>query len=62
VTSGALHDAAEVARVLPAAMVFCPSIGGISHAVEEDTPEADLAAGIEAYGALAASVLTGAAS
>ena len=26
-------------------MVFCPSIGGISHAKEEDTPEADLAAG-----------------
>jgi N-carbamoyl-L-amino-acid hydrolase len=62
VTSGALHDAAEVARVLPAAMVFCPSIAGISHAVEEDTPEADLATGVEAYGALAASVLTGAAS
>ncbi len=36
-TSGALHDAAEVARVLPAAMVFCPSAGGISHAKEEDT-------------------------
>ena len=26
--SGALHDAAEVARVLPAAMVFAPSTGG----------------------------------
>ena len=31
-TSGALHDAAEVARVMPAAMMFCPSRGGISHA------------------------------
>ena len=48
--SGALHDAAEVARVLPAAMVFCPSKDGISHAREEDTSEADLAAGIEAFG------------
>ena len=51
--SGALHDAAEVARVLPAAMVFCPSIAGISHAKEEDTPEDDLAArdrGVRAAG------------
>jgi N-carbamoyl-L-amino-acid hydrolase len=51
--SGALHDAAEVARVLPAAMVFCPSTAGISHARQEDTPEPDLAAGIEAFGLLA---------
>jgi hydantoinase/carbamoylase family amidase len=57
-TSGALHDAAEVARVLPAAMVFCPSIGGISHAKEEDTAEADLIAGIEAFGLLAGRVLS----
>ena len=56
-TSGALHDAAEVARVLPAAMVFCPSTGGISHAKQEDTPEPDLAAGIEAFGVLANRVL-----
>jgi N-carbamoyl-L-amino-acid hydrolase len=56
-TSGALHDAAEVARVLPAAMVFCPSTAGISHAKEEDTPEADLTAGIEAFGLLANRVL-----
>jgi allantoate deiminase len=56
-TSGALHDAAEVARVLPAAMVFVPSIGGISHAKEEDTSESDLALGIEVFGALANAVL-----
>ncbi len=55
--SGALHDAAEVARVLPAAMIFVPSIAGISHAREEDTSEADLARGIEAFGALANSML-----
>jgi N-carbamoyl-L-amino-acid hydrolase len=47
--SGALHDAAEVARVLPAAMLFAPSKRGISHAREEDTDEADLAVAIEAY-------------
>jgi beta-ureidopropionase / N-carbamoyl-L-amino-acid hydrolase len=56
-TSGALHDAAEVARVLPAAMVFVPSIAGISHAREEDTSEDDLAAGIEVFGKLANRVL-----
>jgi N-carbamoyl-L-amino-acid hydrolase len=52
-TSGALHDAAEMARVLPAAMIFCPSIGGISHAAQEDTAEDDLAVGIESFGRLA---------
>lgn len=40
--SGALHDATNVARVLPVAMLFAPSIGGISHDFAEDTAEADL--------------------
>lgn len=44
--SGALHDATNVARVLPVAMVFVPSINGISHAFEEDTREGDLVAGL----------------
>ena len=56
-TSGALHDAAEVARVLPAGMMFCPSKGGISHAREEDTDESDLALAIEAFAAFAGRVL-----
>ena len=56
-SSGALHDAAEVARVMPAAMMFAPSKAGISHAREEDTDEADLAVAIEAYGALTGRVL-----
>src|SRR5215207_802787 len=50
--SGALHDAASMAPHLPTAMVFSPSIGGISHAPEEDTAEPDLAAAIEVFGAL----------
>ena len=58
-TSGALHDAAEVARIVPAAMIFSPSAAGISHAKEEDTPEADLAAAIDAFGLLANRVLSG---
>jgi beta-ureidopropionase / N-carbamoyl-L-amino-acid hydrolase len=44
--SGALHDATNVARLMPVAMAFVPSIGGISHAFEEDTHEADLVAGL----------------
>ncbi len=44
--SGALHDATNVARCMPVAMLFVPSIGGISHAFEEDTDEVDLVAGL----------------
>jgi N-carbamoyl-L-amino-acid hydrolase len=60
--SGALHDAAEIARVVPAAMVFSPSIGGISHAPDEDTGEDDLRLAIETFGHLANSHLTATAS
>ena len=55
--SGALHDAAEVARVLPAVMVFAPSKRGISHASEEDTDESDLSVAIETYATLASHTL-----
>jgi N-carbamoyl-L-amino-acid hydrolase len=55
--SGALHDAAEVARVLPAVMMFAPSKGGISHASEEDTDEADLTIAIETFAELAGHTL-----
>ena len=55
--SGALHDAAEVASRVPVAMIFVASRDGISHAAEEDSSEADLTAGVEAFGALAAEVL-----
>jgi len=49
-TSGALHDAANAARVVPAAMIFVASRAGLSHAPEEDSTDADLALGIEAFG------------
>ena len=58
-TSGALHDAAEVSRHVPTAMIFVPSIAGLSHTEREDTDEADLATGIEAFGVLANRVLAG---
>jgi len=45
--SGAMHDASEVAAVLPSAMLFVPSLGGISHNPTEDTRPEDLAAGLE---------------
>ena len=51
--SGALHDAAELARVVPAAMVFSSSVGGVSHSPAEDTAEADLERALGAFGALA---------
>jgi len=44
--SGALHDTTNVSRVLPAAMLFVPSIGGISHNPDEDTRRPDLEAGL----------------
>ena len=44
-TSGAGHDAQMIARIAPAAMIFVPSIGGISHNPKESTPDADLIAG-----------------
>jgi beta-ureidopropionase / N-carbamoyl-L-amino-acid hydrolase len=44
-TSGAGHDAQMIARMAPAAMIFVPSIGGISHNPREHTPEPDLVAG-----------------
>jgi hydantoinase/carbamoylase family amidase len=51
--SGALHDAAEIARTLPAAMLFVRSIGGVSHSPEEDSSEADLELGVRAFAELA---------
>ena len=44
--SGALHDATNVSRLMPVAMLFVPSIGGISHDFAEDTAEDDLVAGL----------------
>jgi N-carbamoyl-L-amino-acid hydrolase len=46
-TSGALHDAANMATVMPVGMLFVPSINGISHDFAEDTDEADLVLGLQ---------------
>jgi N-carbamoyl-L-amino-acid hydrolase len=44
-TSGAGHDAQMLARICPTAMIFVPSVGGISHNPAEHTDPADLIAG-----------------
>ena len=44
--SGAGHDAAVLARKLPA-MLFAPSIKGVSHHWTEDTSEADIVLGCQ---------------
>ncbi len=44
-TSGAGHDAQMLARMAPAAMIFVPSVRGISHNPAEYTAPGDLAAG-----------------
>lgn len=43
--SGAGHDAAWIARVAPAAMIFVPSRGGRSHAPDEWTDNDAIARG-----------------
>ncbi len=44
--SGALHDATNVSNLLPTAMLFVPSIDGISHAFGENTSDEDLILGL----------------
>ena len=55
--SAAVHDAQVIARRLPSAMLFVPSIDGISHAFEEDTSEEDIVLGCQVLATAAASVL-----
>jgi N-carbamoyl-L-amino-acid hydrolase len=45
--SGAGHDAQMMQRLCPSAMIFVPSVAGLSHNVKEHTETADLAAGAE---------------
>lgn len=43
--SGAGHDAQEIARIAPMAMIFVPSVGGISHSPREFTKPEDVVNG-----------------
>ena len=49
IPSGPLHDAAEMAAIVPTAMVFAQSLPGISHTHLEDTPLPALDASIRAF-------------
>jgi hydantoinase/carbamoylase family amidase len=50
VPSGPLHDATEVGRIVPTAMIFAQSDPPISHAPIEDSPQEALTVAIDAYG------------
>ena len=57
--SGAGHDAQVIAPHAPSAMMFVPSIGGVSHHWSENTSDDDIAAGavvfVDAIGRMLAS-------
>ena len=62
IPSGPLHDAAEMARLIPTVMIFSSSSPPVSHTREEDTPEADLRVAIEAYGGTVEAMVASAAA
>jgi beta-ureidopropionase / N-carbamoyl-L-amino-acid hydrolase len=47
--SGAGHDAQVLAAIMPAGMLFVPSIGGISHHWTENTADADIVTGAQVF-------------
>jgi len=59
--SGAFHDAGIVSAVIPCAMLFIPSIGGVSHDFAEDSHDADIILGCQVLAEGTASILAGAA-
>jgi N-carbamoyl-L-amino-acid hydrolase len=50
IPSGPLHDATEIGRVLPTAMIFAQSDPPLSHAKIEDSKDEALSVAITAYG------------
>jgi N-carbamoyl-L-amino-acid hydrolase len=48
ITSGAGHDACNLANVVPSAMIFVPCKDGVSHNELEDATQADCSAGANA--------------
>jgi len=55
--SGAFHDAGVLHDVLPCAMLFIPSIGGISHDFSENSHDEDIVLGGQVLADAAASIL-----
>ncbi|MGE5270398.1 MAG: hydantoinase/carbamoylase family amidase [Thiohalocapsa sp.] len=58
--SGAGHDAQVLSRRLRSAMMFVPSLGGISHHWAEDTKEEDIVLGAQVFADSAALILAAA--
>jgi hydantoinase/carbamoylase family amidase len=50
IPSGPLHDATEIGRIVPTAMIFAQSDPPISHTAIEDSSERALSVAIDAYG------------
>ena len=50
---------ADPGAALPAAMMFVPSIGGISHHFTENTADADIVLGCQVFADAAAKILKG---
>ncbi|MDP2378634.1 hydantoinase/carbamoylase family amidase [Reyranella sp.] len=57
--SGAGHDAQVIGLKIPAAMMFVPSIGGISHHFTENTADDDIVLGCQVFADAAAKILKG---
>ena len=57
--SGAGHDAQILAERMKSAMLFVPSIGGISHHYAEDTKDEDIVLGCQVFADAAAELLGG---
>ena len=55
--SGAGHDAQILAQRLPSAMMFVPSIGGVSHHFTENTADEDIVLGCQVFADAAAKIL-----
>lgn len=58
--SGAFHDAGIVSECVPAAMLFIPSLGGISHDFAEDSREEDIVLGCQVAADAAAAIVAAA--
>jgi len=57
IPSGPLHDATEIGRLVPTAMIFAQSDPPISHASIEDSSESALRLAIDAYGRAVGQIL-----
>jgi N-carbamoyl-L-amino-acid hydrolase len=60
--SAAIHDALFLSTIMPAGMLFIPSIGGISHDFAENTADNDIVAGCQVMATAVASILLAAQS